>query len=459
MTLTFLILNFLIACLFPIMLGYIFLKFFKFQTPFLSSFALSLFLGLGVISLWMLFLLILNLPLMIEFIIYPLGFFSAAAIFVLYFRGCQDSCLDFCRPQGFSGVTSSRKWMIFGALLFIFFQIYFIFKATLIWPMSTWDGIYAIAVKSKYFFFGGQLSGLKNFYMTTSYPISMELCLTWVAMVFNQWDDQWLKLFFPLMLIAYMSLQYEFVKNFSSDYKALQSCALTLCPYFLVYHSSIEYRSVFFMIYNLLTVFLIFQYFHKNYSPALILAGIFAGIGAFIKLEGTGHFLIYLFLIVYLQCKQKVKVWQGISNILTRFVFPFLFFTLPFWFVKNHYGLGTFEGRLQLEFAGFENRIIPILNVLFRELFVSGNWSILWFVLLVFAVTQRRKNMKSDVIQYFGITLFLYFALYFLLCLFTSTFDSLCVHSATTFARTILHFFPLCPILIALLVDSQKDSI
>ncbi len=444
---------FVMALVLPVLFGFLLLKAMRFRSSWLSVAFLSFFLGLGIIALWMLFLLIIN---------QPLTFYSVSLPLILFFLILQWLLLKNDSPicswpslLPFS-LNLSRRIFLYGAVFFISYQMYFAFRTASLAPIYTWDGIYAIAIKAKYFFFGGNLAGLKNFPLTSSYPIQMELDLAWLALVLNHWDDQMLKYVFPVFLSAYLALQYDFVKEFASRSQALLSVVLTVCSYFVVYHATVEYRSIYFLAYNLIPVFLIFRSFKKNETAALFLAGIFSGLSAFVKLEGSGHFLIYILLILYMTLdseKRSLKagwLWQ------VRFMGPALFVALPFWLVKKAYHFGSFEGRLDLQGGEFINRLGPVLLTTLQNMFLSGNWSILWFVLLVFILTAKKESFRPPVVQYIAVSLVLYFSLYVGLGLFTATYAVLFYDPEINLSRALLHFFPLCPILIALLHE-RKD--
>lgn len=443
------LLLFICAMLLPLLLGLVAGKFLRVKWAWPLYISFSFFTGIGLIALWMLILLAFRIPMNLLSVVGPLGILTVLATWG--FKWNMDSPPN--QSKNNPGISFPVLSLLVAGSIFILWQIYFVFQAAYLRPIATWDGIYAIAVKSKYFYYGGHLEGLKNFYLTSSYPIQTELDMTWVALVLGRWDDQWVKLIFPVILSAYLLAQYGLMRRITDFYRAFFSCLFVAGSYFLITHGSIEYRAVLFMAYNLLTVFFIYHYFQDRQQPAImIFSGIWAGLGAFVKLEGLGHIFIFLALIVFLYRKTRVNNRKLMVKTLICFLLPALMIALPFVVIKNVYQLGNFEGRLVPVFHGWLERLPVILAEIADNLFLSGNWNILWFILFVFILTSKRAGFKKIEVQYFGLALFLYFMMYITLGLLTSTYEPLYGNPLINLSRTILHFFPLCPILIVLLV-------
>jgi len=184
-----------------------------------------------------------------------------------------------------------------------------------------------------------------------------------------------------------------------------------------------------------------------------VLAGLFMGFATFTKLEATGYLVVnalafvdLLFLIGGNTVKEKALKFL-------KFFVPGGGIYLIYFLYRCFHGLRQGQGRFGWDFAWDHwNRVPLILEKFLGNVFLSGNWNILWFLLLVSLIVYRRTNAKRLSVKYLLLCCLAYFGVYFAVALFTPnfvSFDGLC--SSYTVSRVILHFFPLCPILIILL--------
>jgi hypothetical protein len=449
------LLNLFIAFIIPALIGAIIIRLlFDGKTDPWLMFLPAFPLGLGILTLWMLVLLILKVPLSKEIVAVPLLILSLLAVIIL--RRKEVAATNARHGKNKLSLGSPPAILVWPVVLFIVIQLDFIFCLSAIIPISTWDGIYTIAAKAKYFLFGGGLQGLSQFPATASYPLHVELSLTWLALNLGHWDNQILRIIFPAMLVHYLVFQFCFVRNILGWWKALLSIALLLSSYFLVYQGGVEYRAIFFMYYNLVPLLLLCEYRRSKNINLIVLAGLLTGIGTFTKLESAGHLAIFAALIMFFNAFGTLK--ERIS-ILLRFLLPSFVILIVFGGVKYFYHLGGFEGRLGLSINDTGARINAIACHLGDNLFKSGNWNSTWGLLLASAVLFRKRITRLFETRFFIAALLFYFALYIFVGLFTNTFYSLFYDWVTlpNLSRTILHFFPLCPLIIILLSHQDRQ--
>ena len=94
-------------------------------------------------------------------------------------------------------------------------------------PVYTWDGIFAIGLKVKYLFYGGNFAGLPALSSgTNAYPLHVELSMTWLALHAREWDGQNVKVIFPVIWSCYLIAHYYFVRCEAGRKPAVLSIAL-----------------------------------------------------------------------------------------------------------------------------------------------------------------------------------------------------------------------------------------
>ena len=111
----------------------------------------------------------------------------------------------------------------------------------------------------------------------------------------------------------------------------------------------------------------------------------------------------------------------------------------------------------------FVQDLLAMTVSLSDNLFLSGNWNILWFLLAITAFVCGRDK-KPFVVRFLNFALLMFFADYIKYVFFTSTSQFLAgEHNIDTLSRFLLHFYPLCPILIGLLIyhylKKRRDQI
>jgi hypothetical protein len=194
---------------------------------------------------------------------------------------------------------------------------------------------------------------------------------------------------------------------------------------------------------------------HQNRS-FLILSSLFAGFATFVKLEGTAFLLIYLLIFIILNFSNKAYLIKNKISNLFLFTIPCFSICLAYHLFKIFNsvlkdGVGTTDKTgIFLSLSNF--KLFPdVFMSFFNNLFLSGNWNIIWFVLFI-SFMHLPAKIKNKEVWIILLSLFLFFALYFLTGMFTSNYIWIGgIKSDTTLSRLILHFFPLATLLIVLL--------
>lgn len=447
----------------PIFAGYALLNFIlRRDRPNLStSLGLSYGLGLGVLTHWMLFLDVIGIKYSVESIGIPLLIFSIF-IFSLAFRKGKREQVSKIPGQSpatdkLTATTLHVKillrvlYILLG--LYVVYYLYYIFWRSLNIPVAAWDAVSSVAFKAKVFFYERCLFHLKDIPPHPAYPVHVPLAQMWVALNLGVWNDMLIKIVFPFATLSFVIIYNYFLASRTNRRWALLGTAMLISSNLLIHHSTIAYRDLFLLYYDCTAIILLLIWLNKKNDGFLILASLYAGFATFIKLEGTPYLLICtaLFFLVLLHQKTD-SVRKNIIKFL-KFTIPSFGICLFFYLYKILEKFPLPREKSHIDFTWEHlRRITIILKSFSNDLFLSGNWDIIWFLLVLSLALNFSKIKKMIEVRLLLTTLVMFFGLYFLLSLFTTEFIYISgTKSSTGLSRLILHFFPLAPLLIILL--------
>ena len=457
----------LIAFLIPLILGHSIFSALIQKTHFnkLMILAVSFGLGMGMLAQWILILETIKLPVSLRNISFPLMTLSLALICLKSLK--KETKVYRPRP----GKTSAMRFPMdkspgnspFTALTvvlltsFVIFQTYFVFWRAITVPIYSYDAIFYNALKAKILFFEGTLEQLKDL-EHVYYPLQGPYTLSWVALNLRTWNDQWVKIIFPILFISYLIIQYYFICQYTGKRKSLIGIALFCSAAFPIYHATIAYNDFYIMYFNMLTIFFIIMGFDRD-DRYFILAGLFAGFAAFTKTEGLGYLLINVFLLLIFFFPKKHWSFRKKVNNFVKFITPAAGMCLLFYIYKLTNMIPLTPAHMTTDSAGdYLARMTNTLNVFGINMFLSNNWNFLWALLVFSLLANRNKIPKFFQIKYLLMILILYASLYFFVSVFTKSYVFIGgAYTKTVLSRIILHFFPICPMLIVLL-NFQKEQ-
>lgn len=436
----------------PLIMGYTFLNFLfrKNRLNLAVSLSLSYGLGLGILTQWMFLLGIVGIKYNAQIIGAPLLIFS---IFLVPFV-FKKAGKNYVSTITTSSVNTLDK--VFYTLLsaYIIYYIFYAFWRALNIPIYSWDAVTSIAFKAKVFFFERSIPNLKNFPYVShpSYPIHVPLAETWIVLNLGAWNEQLIKIIFPFAFLSFIVVYNYFLAGYANKKWALFGTVLLISSNLLILHATISYRDFFLLYYNCTTIMLLLLWNSKKDDAFLILASLFAGFATFTKLEGVAYLLIYTTLFLLILLYQKIKPFK--ENIV-----KFLKFTVPSFGICSIFYFYLFFNRIRPEKVDFDftwhslSRIPVIFIKFVQEIFLSKNWNIIWYLLVLSLLLNLMKIKKRVEIKLLFITLIMFFGLYFLNCLLTQNYIWILgiQDKVPGIGRLILHFFPLATMLIILL--------
>ena len=330
-------------------------------------------------------------------------------------------------------------------VVFLVFHCVYIFWRAFHIPVYGFDPLKINTLNAKVFYFEKNIV-LPSDPVYRGYPLHVSLLQTWLAMNIGQWNDQVVKIFSPFYFAAYLVIQYECVKFLMNARRALWSLGLLLSSNLFALHASLAYMDFPLMVYNCTTIIMLLLWHLEKEDRFLYLAAILAGMATFIKREGTAYLLIYGILFILMLLKDQDPIRERFRAGM-KFFLPCLLVTLIFPIFKfvQH---GDSQGVLfDFGWRNFE-RIPVIAGQFFRDFFLSGNWNLVW-ALLVLGLFFPPSRSPHALFQWIVTGISLFVGLLFLLCLLTNAFFWIAERD-TTLSRLILHFFPLATIAVVL---------
>lgn len=430
----------------------------------LPTLAIAYGLGMGILSQTMLLLGVLDIPysrvtigsfLLLTFLVLMVACHRKQGDSSHSSKTKQPAPLSVWDALSHPAVSLTRRQKIFCllGLLYVFYNVLFVFWRTLNIPIEGWDSIATIAFKAKIFFFDRSLRGLALPHI--SYPTHVSFLQAWIALNLGRWDDILVNMTLPFTFLAYLIPHFYFLKSRTNAAWAVGGLCLLLSSNFFVYHATIPYADFSLMYYNCTAILLLLLWAGQRHAAVLILAALFSGFTTFVKLEGTIYLGLHTALFILLLLGGKgFSLKEKWINFLT-FLIPSYGIAGLFHIYKIAVKTTGMEGRLNLSFSPDQaHRLQIIMENMQGTFFLSGNWNILWLLLMV-GIFLNWSNIKQQrEIRLLGITLGMFLAVYIAFFTFTRIYIDY-YNTYNALSRVILHFFPLVTWLIILLYYPQ----
>lgn len=445
----------------PTFLGYFITSLLDKKNPFTFSIriAIGYGLGLGCLTQWMLIQSVFNIPLSFTGIFLPL-FVILIILIIKRLRNINSTSLP-------SSQTIEFKWEPVSSLfvLYILLCTVFVFWRAINVPLSSWDAFSYNSFVAKVIYYEHSLQYLPNM-PHYEYPLHAPFLQVWASICLEEWNDIFINIFFPLYFISFFLFLFYFLYQFTSQRWALFGVALFVSSNLLIHHASIAYRDVTLMYYINISLLLLVLWVKDNCYGKLVLAGIMAGLATSVKLDATGYILVLSLILIVILLNNKSKMKQKIKDFLiftTPSFFILLFFNIYKMFVvepqvpqitgeKLSFDLYSVKLKLDIEFLV---RFKTVMARIFDNLFMSGNWNIIWLLFLI-SLLNLRKRWNSFEIKLLLIALIAFFGLQAAGYTFTQYYYWIS-DTNTSLSRHLLCHFPVVVVLIVLLNGQNKN--
>jgi len=446
--------NLTISLLIPFSTGYAFLLWLDQERaiPLALKIALAYGLGLGLLSLWMLCLGMLGQSYNLFSIGMPLV--ALTVIFLIwYLKHTNRAPLPKKHFEPIKTIyqcwNKNKLKLSFNIFLIILIvlNIIYVFWRSMTIPISTLDAIATVAFKAKIFFFEQSLPPL-SLLPHGGHPLFVSFIESWVAFNIGYWDDILVKIIFPFAFLSFLTIHYKFIAHFTNRTWAHLGCVILLSSNFFIYHATISYQDFFAMYFNCITIMLLIYWNQCKTNSFLILGALFAGFTTFTKLEGTGYLFIHTLLVIGILWGNKTDPLRKKFKNFLIFAVPSYLICLAFHIYKISLGVSGQSGQMNLAFTAEHLAKWPIIiNNFASNLFFSGNWNIIWFLLFISLICHSKKFWHSIEIKLLAFPLLMFFIIYFIVLTLTPAMIS----NSGLISRVILHFFPLSVLLIIFL--------
>lgn len=382
----------------------------KHQLPILEKLSLGYFIGTGFLTMFMFIMSLVGISWRRELIG---GILVLCTLLFLYFskrtKGFSLKSLTIKRFSGFELLCLSV--LILNSIV--------IFYLALNKPVVNWDAWANWSLRAKIFFYDRGISFDPNAFQFLgrgghiNYPLHLSILESWVYLVLGVWNDQLVKIIFPVYFVSFILLLYSVFSSITKRYIALLAVLLWSITPFISYHAIGEYADLPGGIFFCAGLIAGWKFITKKQWQYIVLSSILLSQSAWVKNETFIFSIITIVFFIY-------KYHKSVNNILL-IIAPYLFFLSPWLYIKQqfHLGLSNMASTGNLSSFGFHPEVIlTLLEALIRV----ENFGLLWLIsiLTIFFYPLIIKKMK---LTYFYILAGIFFALYLGIYIFTDNYQ------------------------------------
>ncbi|MBF0505064.1 MAG: hypothetical protein HQL14_08190 [Candidatus Omnitrophica bacterium] len=356
-----------------------------------------------------------------------------------------------------SNISMAEKFISAAVIIYITINIIIVFMSALSLPVFAWDSITSEAYKAKTVFYTGSLTQLSQAFYP-NFPFYTLTAMTWGMFGQGVWDDQYMHLIFALAFLAFTFIFFDVARVITSRLIAYIALLLLFSSNLLIIHSTLSYRDVFMMAHTSICLIGILLWGHKGNDRFIIFSAIFCALSLLTKLEGLPYFPVYLLMILLTGVLYR-KTFKNIFNALIRFLCISFIIYFPFQIFKFTVGAG--DGGWAAHVVGREGpmmRFAMISERFYNELFLWGNWNILFWPMvmissLILLVVYRKDKLGVLLL----ISILFFFSVYWLTFFCTGSFNSIRADWCSI-SRYFMHFYPLAVLLISRVLFLTYES-
>jgi hypothetical protein len=423
-----------------------------FESPPLERFAWAFGLGTAFLTLEMFFLVALKIPLTVVSIAIPAFAFMGVALIIVYRQRYPLFNLGDLR---FTLLGSWAERILFSAIIL---KVLYVFFEALIKPVVAWDAWTSWAFKAKIFFIDNVplISFFKNYPIgIVDYPLHIPLLETWIYNCLGVWNDQIVKVIFPLYFACLLLIVYYGLRRIKPRFESLLFTFVLSALPLLAYHATIGYADFPVAFYYASGLLLLYLWMEKQDNRFLLLSVLFLGFLPWIKKEGilllsVSYFIFFLFL----------SLQKGGATLRGKLVGMWPYLAVPVlisgpWFIFKkiaQIGSNVDQTPYLPAFDVLVQRLNGIRQIFFEKMFLSGNWNILWFLFILVAVIYFRKILAGNS-RYLFLSVLLNLGALVAVYLFTHSYRFLL--DGTTLNRNMLTFIPTVVLCVAVPVSFE----
>ena len=413
--------------------------------------ALSFGLGMGLVAFEMILFSILGWGFNLAFLVLCWLPFFIYALYITVRQAGSDS-------EDKTGSSAFKGSRVYKIIFFIMgLQIVSVFLRALSKPLESYDGIINFGIKAKIFLASNAVplisqafEGIGRGHM--DYPILIPLAETWIYKFIGAYNDQLVKIIFPLVFVAFIVTFYHATRRFyNRRYALLFSFFLCTVPQVANY-ATIGYADLTFTFFVTMSFISLFRYFTEEDTSCLILSSLLSGFGFLTKNEGISFAFANLVIIAIFILRQKVRGSQ-IKRFAVYYAIPLVIVTAGWVFIKGKLGVENTDidiTALTIKRLGENFSYIPFaLNKFQQEVFGPKKWNILW-VLVLAGIVLRHRRFREFPGKLIGVFMLVNVFVYFTANMIYLG-GNLYFHINTTLSRFMIHFSGAATFMIAYL--------
>lgn len=422
---------------------------------FLECIAISFGLGVGCVTLEILFFHILNLQLNALAVILPWLVLIAVNAILYFGAKVKAGLLRF--------ETKKFGYLDIALSLGIAFEISYAFFRALIKPIESYDAVAIYAIKSKIFFLARGIphdffTRIVNYFPHPDYPLNIPLAEMLGYLFMGNLNDQLVKLIFPIFFICILALLYFAVRRFASrTYALVFTFILATIPQFNAYAAN-AYLELPFAFYAFAAALFLFRWFEdRKLVRFLLISAIMAGLAGWTKNEGLMYCAAYIMLAAIFLILNFRKVSRKDIACFFLYIVVIAAILAPWLYIKNathliNTDIGRAESKI-LTIGKEVHKLKPILNEFQKQVFGPKKWNIFWIALIA-SIAFNIKDAFRGTGRYAAIFLALVIGGYVFIYMAAPIDVTFFVKKS--WSRFLLHFLPIAVYWLALML---KDDV
>lgn len=421
----------------------------------LEGVAISFGLGIGCVTLEMLFFYILNMRFDIGIIALP--WIILIAVNIILFFSKENKAELF--------TSGTKEFGLLDILLSfaIIFEVSYAFFRAFIKPIESYDAVAIYAIKSKIFFLARSIphdffAGLVNNFPHPDYPLNIPLAESFIYLFLGNLNDQLVKIIFPIYFVCILVVLYFAIRRFASrSYALIFIFILASIPQFNAYAAN-AYLDLPLSFYILVSALFLFRWFEdRNKIQFIIVSSVMAGLAGWTKNEGVMYCAAYIAMIILFLTINFRKISRKDLSCLFLYIMVIVMILAPWLYIKSAAHLtNTDVGKIDTGLRSLGNDLYKLKTILYefqKQIFGPKKWNILWIVLflsIIFNLKSALRGVRKYIALYLAIIISGYILIYMIAPIDVTFFVK------KTWSRFLLHFLPIVIYWLSLML---KDDI
>ncbi len=344
----------------------------------------------------------------------------------------------------------------------ILFEVFYAFFRALIKPIESYDAVAIYAIKAKIFYLAHSIPAdyftrIAGLFPHPDYPLSIPLAETFIYTFLGTFNDQLVKIIFPLFFIGILVMLYFAIRRFASRaYALLFTFILASIPQFNSYAAN-AYQDLPLAYYYFTSAIFLFKWIEeRDRFQYLLVSAIMAGLAGWTKNEGMMYCIINVIVILsFIALDLGGRSWKTARSLAAYLSIMFLIM-LPWAWIKK--SANIVNGEIDLVNLNPSNilkqsyKMVPIFYEFQKQFFGPKKWNIL-FPVAAFVMIFNYKKLFKGICKYIAISLVLSVSGYVVFYMISRV--EINYFLGKTWSRFLIHFLPVIVYYLAVLLKED----